>query len=190
MIQFLLIILILTSCTDKKNRPEASQQDLRLPGTEGFREISKRAFKIKQSDAEEIRLSNDAIEVTLRSVSSASSDTFSKSVELREFELGRPFRTERSPYPGAVTDDVQCPPSFRPRITKINGPERWFWRAEIYSSSRKTQVCNETDFVLKSVEIITFCPESKKLITVHSHIPKEDTKVDWATWLTTADCEN
>jgi hypothetical protein len=190
MMRFLFVLFFVSACTAKDESKTFSPQGLNITGLDGFREISKRNFKIKQSEAEEVRISKDRLEVTLRSVNDARIESFSKSVELREFELGRPFRSERSPYPGAVTDDVQCPGEFRPRLFKSSGPNRWFWRAEIYASSRKTQVCNEADFMLKSVEVITYCPSSKKLFTVHAYWPKSETKIDWATWVGTASCKD
>jgi hypothetical protein len=185
-----LFLCVLSACTAKEEPTALPQRGIEIPGLEEFREVSKRTFKIKKNDAEEVRFSKGKTEITLRSITDASVESFSKSIDLREFELSRTFRAERSPYPGAVTDDVRCPENFRPRLTRVTGPNRWFWRAEIYASSRKTQVCSETDFVLKSVEIIAYCPNSKKLITVQAFTPKNEASIDWATWLSTANCRD
>ena len=184
-----LVIPLMVACNLFSERRADPVSGLKISDLDRFSVVSERKSRIRGEDVEERQFANGEATATLRSISGASVDTFSKAVALREFELGRPFRAERSPYAGAVTEDVQCPEQFRPRFTKIVGPQQWVWRAEIYSSGRKNQVCSQTDFVFKAVEIMVFCPGVKKFFIINAYAPKLDFVTDWSVWLKSVQCD-
>ena len=174
------LCLIFTGCTPKSEVPK----DLA-----GFSEISRRTLEIKGAAGLEVRYRSGSSEAVIRSLSGVNPSAFDKAVELREFELAQPFRAERSPYPGAVTDTVQCPGKFRPRVKKSDGEPR-LWRAETFATARKSVACGDPEFAMKGVELIYYCARQRKLVTVNAYFAKENVRPVWGEWLSTAACEN
>lgn len=154
----------------------------------GKNPTNSRTFEIKAKAAEERKFALDEGEVSIKTVAGVEPSAFEKSVALREFELARPFREERSPYPGAVTASQKCPENFRAKISKRTDKSINVWRAEFPASHRRTQVCSDSEFVTKMIEQIVYCPSSKKLFTVTGSLPRAQAKPDWAEWLKKMDC--
>lgn len=178
--KWLTMCILLAGCTQRPAIPKELA---------GFSEISRRELTIKNTAGLEVRYKRGASEAVIRTLNGAEPGAFDKAVDLREFELAQPFRAERSPYPGAVSDTVQCPEKFKPRTTKTGGDPRT-WRAEIYSTARKAVACGDADFVFKSVELIYYCGSSRKLVNVTAYLAKDEKQPAWNEWFSRADCEN
>jgi|GEM_PF-5492970 len=179
--------LTFEGCT-KKNEPIAKIDGLDIPDIKEMTLVSHKEFRLKGVAGEDYRYSRAGAEVQIKAVGGVEESSFEKAVELREFELERPFREERSPYPGAITTGVKCTDGFRPRKTSKSQANSRTWRAEIYVSSRKTLVCTEEDFVLRSVELIVYCKNSRRLYTVNGTYPKGSSAPDWSSWLSSVSC--
>ena len=157
-------LFLLTACTDKT----AGIKHLDAPDLNGMREESRKNFKLKDKSVQEVRYVKDQREILIKIISDASPESLLKAIELRQFELDRPFREERSPYPGAVTESVRCPDAFKPRIEKREN----FWRAQFATSKRKLLVCNEQELEYSTVEILLYCPTRRTLFNLTAYAPK------------------
>ena len=172
------LFLIFLACTHKSDPPKELG---------GFSEVSRRELRIKDSSGQEVRYKSGQAEAVLRTLSGVNEEAFDKAVDLREFELAQAFRAERSPYPGTLTDTVQCPAKFRPRIQK-NGEDPRLWRAEVFATSRKSVACGDNEFALKGVELIYYCKKQRKLVTINAYYEKKKESPVWSEWLTKAEC--
>lgn len=176
--KFIFMLMFSLACTHKSSAPKE---------LEGFTEVSRRPLQIKDARGEEVHYKKDAWQVTVRMIGPVDAASFDKAVALREFELAQPFRAERSPYAGALTDTVQCPASFKPRLKRENGPPP-AWRAETSATARRATACSEKDFALKGVEVIYFCEQKKALVTVTAYFPKSDSAYPEGTWFANPRC--
>lgn len=186
---WLLALMSITTlaCTKSHTLSDVNQiEGLSAPNIAKMNRVSERQFQIKDSPGVEYVFQNKETFLTIKKIQNAHDNNFEQAVRLREFELERPFREERSPYPGALTASVRCPESFRPKITadKIH----FYWRSEVAVSKRKTPICSDADFSLKSVEVIFFCPKQNLLFIISGTFPKESSDLDWSSWLSDTRC--
>lgn len=178
-------IFLLGACTKKTEG--GGLAGLEIESLKSFKQTDAKPFSLNGLEGSDLKFSDGEAEAKVKMVRGTDEKSFAKAVEIREFELSRPFREERSPYPGAVTESVKCPDEFRARTKKSENRGAKVWRAEIPQSSRRMPVCRDEDFKLKGVELIVYCPGSRILYTVNAAFPRANSET-WEKWFASLKC--